>query len=369
MASHKRSVLALVLLAGFIGLAGRASSHARQISGGWSFAVSGDSRNCGDVVMPAIAEGVKQKNASFYWHLGDFRKISDFDEDIQHQPAHLSRPLSISGYYRAVWDDFLENQIAPFSPVEVYLGIGNHDTSFPKTREQFIAQFADWLDKPELRDQRLRDDPHAYRLKTYYHWVKDGIDFINLDNATDSEFDREQIAWVEKVLQADAANTQIQTIVVGMHEALPDSISEGHSMAETADGVASGRRIYGDLLKTQNEGHKRVYVIASHSHFFMDGIFNTDYWRANGGILPGWIVGTAGAVRYPLPPDSKDARAAETNVYGFLLGAVRPGGEIDFTYQKVDEANVPASVASAYTPQFVHWCFAENSEAKNSPAH
>jgi len=175
--------------------------------------------------MPAIAAGVRQEHASFYWHLGDFRKTSDFDEDIQHQPEHLRKRLSISGYYHIVWTDFLENQIAPFAPVEVYLDIGNHDTTPPKTRGQFIAQFADWLDKPELREQRLRDDPHAYAIRTYYHWAKDGIDFINLDNATDSEFDREQIAWVEKVLQLDAANSQIQTVVVGMHEALPDSIS------------------------------------------------------------------------------------------------------------------------------------------------
>jgi Calcineurin-like phosphoesterase len=339
----------------------RQSSGSSHSSGGWSFAVSGDSRNCGDVVMPAIAAGVKAKGAAFYWHLGDFRKISDFDEDMQHQPAHLRLPMSISTYYQIVWNDFLENQIASFAPVPIYLGIGNHDATPPKTREQFIMQFADWLDKPELREQRLRDDPHDHALKTYYHWVKDGVDFINMDNATQSDFGDPQVAWVEKVLQSDSANDQVQTIVVGMHEALPDSISEGHSMAETAAGVASGRRVYNDLLRAHNEGHKRVYVLASHSHYFMDGIFNTAYWRANGGVLPGWIVGTAGAIRYPLPPDFKDARAAETNVYGFLLGTVKSGGEISFDYQKLDETAVPAPVVETYTPQFVHWCFAENS--------
>jgi hypothetical protein len=195
------SALGIVVV--FVGIASTSASHARQSSPEWSFAVSGDSRNCGDVVMPAIAAGVKEKGASFYWHLGDFRKNSDFDEDIKHQPEHLRTPMTISAYYRTAWDDFLESQIAPFSPVAVYLGIGNHETIPPKTREDFIAQFADWLDKPELRDQRLRDDPHAYKIQTYYHWVKDGVDFINLDNATDSEFDREQIAWVEKVLASD----------------------------------------------------------------------------------------------------------------------------------------------------------------------
>ena len=33
-----------------------------------------------------------------------------------------------------------------------------------------------------------------------------------------------------------------------------------------------GRQVYLDLLKIQNEGHKTVYVLASHSHYFMDGI-------------------------------------------------------------------------------------------------
>jgi len=42
----------------------------------WTFAVSGDSRNCGDFVVPAIAAKVKAENDAFYWHLGDFRWIS-----------------------------------------------------------------------------------------------------------------------------------------------------------------------------------------------------------------------------------------------------------------------------------------------------
>src|SRR5450755_5051476 len=46
----------------------------------WRFAVSGDSRNCGDIVMPAIAQGVLRDGASFYWHLGDYRAIFTFDE-------------------------------------------------------------------------------------------------------------------------------------------------------------------------------------------------------------------------------------------------------------------------------------------------
>jgi hypothetical protein len=330
----------------------------------WSFAVSGDSRNCGDVVMPAIAASVIQSGASFYWHLGDFRAIYNFDEDIQHQPEHLAKPLSIYDYEETAWNDFLRSQVVPFGTLPVFLGIGNHETTPPKTREQYLVQFADWLEAPKLREQRLRDDPSSHKLTTYYHWIQNSVDFINLDNSTPDQFDATQLKWFEKTLLAAESNPQIHTVVVGMHEALPESISENHSMNQSDVGTASGRRIYVDLLKTQNQAHKRVYVLASHSHYFMDGIFNTEYWRANGGVLPGWIIGTAGAVRYALPKDSVNARAAETNVYGFLLATVQPSGEIQFSFKRLQESEVPSATVDRYRSEFVHWCFAENSVAR-----
>jgi hypothetical protein len=51
------------------------SAQSAPDKGEWRFAVSGDSRNCGDVVMPGIAAGVLKEGPAFYWHLGDFRKI------------------------------------------------------------------------------------------------------------------------------------------------------------------------------------------------------------------------------------------------------------------------------------------------------
>jgi hypothetical protein len=137
--------------------------------GAWQFAVSGDSRDCGDVVMPGIAAQVLEKHAAFYWHLGDFRRIYDFDEDMQHQAEHRARPLTIIDYENAAWDDFLQNQIAPFGALPIFLGISNHETIPPKTRAEFIMQFADWLDAPLLRAQRLSDDPRDHRLRAYYH--------------------------------------------------------------------------------------------------------------------------------------------------------------------------------------------------------
>jgi hypothetical protein len=330
-------------------------------AGSWKFAVSGDSRNCGDVVMPGIAAGVRGSGAAFYWHLGDFRAIYTFDEDIQHQPEHLARPLVIADYENVAWKDFIENQLMVFGNVPVYLGIGNHETIPPKNREQYLIQFADWLERPTIRAQRLSDDGTDFNLRTYYHWIVDGVDFITLDNATPDQFDANQLAWLERVLANDSANPGIHTIVAGMHEALSESISENHSMNQSAQGTESGRRAYKDFLKIQNEGHKRVYVLASHSHYFMEGAFNTDYWRRNGGVLPGWIVGTAGAQRYALPSDVSGAKAAQTDVYGFLLGTVYADGEIKFAFQRLNESEVPKAVSDRYTQPFVHWCFVENS--------
>jgi hypothetical protein len=326
----------------------------------WVFAASGDSRNCGDIVMPAIAEGVLKHQARFYWHLGDLRKVQDFDEDMAHQPERLKRPMTIVEYENQAWNDYIDNQIAPFGLLPVFVGIGNHETYWPKTRADFLIQFADWLDAPVLQRQRLADNPKDRRLRAYYHWIDGPVDFIYLDNATSDQFDGAQMAWLRGVLERARGNANIKSLIVGMHEALPESISAGHSMNESPAGTETGRTVYRQLLDVQNVSKKHVYVLASHSHFYMDGIFNTEYWRTNGGVLPGWIVGTAGAMRYALPPAWKDAKQAETNVYGYLLGTVQADGSVDFQFQRIVESDVPAGVVTRYKPEFVHWCFAEN---------
>jgi len=327
----------------------------------WQFAVSGDSRNCGDVVMPAIAQDIEKTSAGFYWHLGDLRAIFDFDEDIWRRAG--ATHLSISNYQNIVWQDLIESQINRFK-VPFFLGIGNHETYAPKTRADFIIQFADWLNAPVIQSQRLRDDPNDHKLKAYYHWQQDGVDFIYLDNATTDQFDFAQLNWFNKVLAKDEADPGITTIVVGMHEALPDSLSFDHSMSDYPTGVQSGRSVYTRLLKTRDQYHKLVYLLASHSHFLMDGIYNSEYWKSNGGVLPGWIVGTAGAVRYKLPSNSGLSSVAKTNVYGYLLATVNPAGQpassIRFDFREVKKPDVPAYVQSKFGADLVDWCFDKN---------
>jgi hypothetical protein len=332
----------------------------------WSFAVSGDSRNCGNVVMPAIAAGVIRKHSAFYWHLGDLRAIYAPDEDYQHEPEHRGQPLDKAQYLKAAWDDYIQNQLSFFHHMPVFVGIGNHELIRPKTREEFITQFGRWLDSPALQKQRLADQ--SQDVKTYYHWIQGGVDFIYLDNASPEQFDSVQMAWFDDVLRRATVNSDVRAVVVGMHEALPDSLAASHSMNDFPVATASGREAYTALVHFREQTQKHVYILASHSHFYMSGIFDSDYWRAHGGVLPGWIIGTGGAMRYPLPPDASRAQEAREKVYGYLLAKVHPDGSIDFNFREVTRKDVPHAVSKRYTPQFADYCFNENADFKRADA-
>ena len=346
-------LLAAVFLFGGTALAQSSSTPA------WTFAVSGDSRNCGDIVMPAIAQGAKRDGAEFYWHLGDYRAIYDFDADYK----QLHPKSNIVDYEDNAWQDFIEHQLEPFNPLPVYLSLGNHETIPPKSRMEAIQTFADWWDAPPIQAQRLADDPHAHKLQTYYHWIKLPVDFITLDNGSDDMLDDAQVQWFEGVLKSAAANDDIRSVVLGLHRALPDSISSGHSMNDTAQGMASGRRVYKDLLDFRTRTRKNVYVLASHSHFYMGNVYNTACRRQHPEtILPGWIIGTAGAIRYELPQDLTGAEGAQNDLYGYLLGSVGRDGEIQFTFKPIEKnlEAVPDSVRNLFTDAVVQQCLEKN---------
>jgi hypothetical protein len=325
----------------------------------WKFAISGDSRNCGDIVMPAIAQGVRQSGSEFYWHLGDFRAIYAFDEDLV-PPASLGlqpKSMGISQYESAAWPDFIAHQIAPFRDLPVFLSPGNHEMIPPMSRADYLTQFADWLDTPALREQRLKDDPQDHKLRSYFHWIKGNVDFIALDNASPDQFDAAQMKWIHSVLDRDEKSDQIRGIVVGMHEALPGSLGDSHSMSESGTGERTGREIYEALLHAQNSAHKHVYVFASHSHYFLEDVFRTDAWR--GKVLPGWIVGTAGAQRYILPNGVNPGPKAMTNVYGFMVATVGADGTVATSFQQLSLEDLRR--ANPGVPEaLVGWCYAEN---------
>ena len=312
--------------------------------------------------MPAIAAGVLHSGAEFYWHLGDFRAIYTFDEDMV-PPAKLGlppKPMFIATYLSAAWPDFIAHQMAPFADLPVFLGIGNHETIPPATRDAWLIQFADWLESPTVRAQRLKDNSLDRKLHAYYHWVKSNVDFITLDNASPDQFDAAQLDWFHALLQRDEASPDIRAIVVGMHAALPGSIGHSHSMGDWPQGDKSGREVYQTLWHAQDSAHKRVYLIASHSHFFMEDVYQTADWKNQ--VLPGWIVGTAGAVRYRIPPEAGPAQNAQTDVYGYMLGTVAADGSISFEFQKLGVDDLLAAGRGNYPEALARWCYTENKQ-------
>ncbi len=233
------------------------------------------------------------------------------------------------------------------------------------TGDVFKRTFADWLDQSTLREQRQKDGEPS-QPETYYHWIQGGVDFVYLDNASNS-FTPDQVSWLQRRLDSARTNPAVKSVVVGMHEALPGSLANSHSMGDkglASPGTVSGEEAYQALAKFRDESRKPVYMLASHSHFYMENIFDSDERKKNNAKpLPGWIVGTGGAVRYKLP--DVPSPTAMTDIYGYLVGTVARDGTILFAFQEVKEADVPQYVRRRYTNALIPWCFAYNSQARD----
>src|SRR6266852_8659053 len=106
-----RGIIFVIAYATLSVLAMRPAAAQQPAGGTWRFVASGGSRNCGDVVMPGIAETAKKNHSAFYWHLGDLRATYTIDEDILHQPEHLARPLTMDEYLDIEWQDYIDSQV------------------------------------------------------------------------------------------------------------------------------------------------------------------------------------------------------------------------------------------------------------------
>ena len=124
----------------------------------WYFALSGDSRDCGDLIMPKIARAIADDRAApaaFYWHLGDFRRMFGPDCDVvkrarpdwdcKNRPEEQLGWDEMNRYLDLAWDDFIARQIEPFAPTPVFLGIGNHELGAGRSRADIRRRFQRWL--------------------------------------------------------------------------------------------------------------------------------------------------------------------------------------------------------------------------------
>jgi hypothetical protein len=175
------------------------------------------------------------------------------------------------------------------------------------------------------------------------------------------EFSDAQMRWLRSVLDRDLApNSGIRTIVAGMHEALPHSTSSDHGMDDWDLGIRTGELVYTWLFDAQAAG-KHVYILASHSHFYSPNIFNTPYWKQHSSnVVPGVIIGSAGAHRYKLPQFAD--KASKTNIYGYLQGTVQADGSIDFALHELSESDLVASKWPNAPMDAIHECYIHNSD-------
>ena len=333
----------------------------------WYFAFSGDSRDCGDLIMPKIARDIESLRTAtpveFYWHLGDFRRLFGPDCDIVKRTHPdwdcKSRPEGELGgdemnrYLDGAWDDFIERQVDPFGATPMFLGIGNHELAASRTRDEFRRKFQKWLTAGPIHLQRVREASKGFYStegETYYHFVRSGVDFINLDNADGASFSAAQLVWLGKVLADDAADPAVKTIVAGMHEALPYSRQRGHAMDASCQGLCSGEQAYDLLYRAQQMAGKHVYVFASHAHLFVTDAFG-EQPEHEGQVLPGWVVGTAGAEQYRQDSDPIQ--------YGYALAAVHADGTLDIAFREVKRDSPPLATGTG-ADQLTAFCFEQN---------
>jgi hypothetical protein len=304
--------------------------------------------------MPKIAASIvtkaQQTPVKFYWHLGDFRAFYRMDCDWakrkdeattcakDHVPYEaIPKELQPTPeYVNAAWQDFIDYQVAPFEKagIPVYLGIGNHEL-IKRTPAQYTATFNKWLGQPAILKQQKVDDARKIPPRdsqTYFHFVLNGVDFISLDNANiynqdpgthkpDPGFSDAQLTWLAAILKSDAANHAIKAVVVGMHAALPGSVSQRHAMDKTCESLCHGYQAYRYISAFKKSG-KPVLVLASHSHYVESNIYDTP--EHTNDVLPGWIIGTAGAEQY-----------RNQIKYGYLLVEVRSNGQFNPSFQEV----------------------------------
>jgi hypothetical protein len=335
-------------------------SPAQSRESAWTFAVSGDSRDCGDFVLPAISADVKAEKDDFYWHLGDFRKIQEPDQDLVAMNGGKVPPLD--EYIKTAWDDFLAHQVASFGSFPVFLGRGNHETLGGLTREDYIKKFYPLLNRPEIVAQRQADKAAKVDVAPvgpWYHWIYKGIDFITMDNSDADEFTLDQLHWLRSVLDHDLLpSSGVTTIVMAAHEALPHSTGVLHAMDDWAIGEQTGDIAYQWFYDAESAG-KHVYLIASHSHYYMPNIYRTLYWyQYSSRFVPGIIIGSAGAHRYPLPQGADEN--SKTMIYGYLQGAVAPDGSIDFKLHELSEKDLLKSKWPNAPADAIHECFVHN---------
>jgi hypothetical protein len=77
-------------------------------------------------------------------------------------------------------------------------------------------------------------------------------------------------------------------------------------------------------------------------------------------VVPGVIIGTAGAHRYALPKTAE--KGARTHIYGYLQGRVHADGEIEFKLHEFSEDELNRTRWPNAPLDAIHECFVDNAD-------
>ena len=77
-------------------------------------------------------------------------------------------------------------------------------------------------------------------------------------------------------------------------------------------------------------------------------------------IVPGWIIGSAGAHRYLLPKTAQ--KGAKEHIYGYVQGVVHPDGSIDFALHELSEDDLVRSKWPNAPLDAIHECYIHNAD-------
>ena len=112
------------------------------------------------------------------------------------------------------------------------------------------------------------------------------------------------------------------------------------------------------MLELQKKKH--VYVLASHSHFYMDRLF--DDIRLDIVCRDGLLEQQA---PYDILPPHLIPAPEHSRTLWLFAGHGEVNGEIDFDFKEVKESDVPGWCTETLPFCIPDWCFAHNSQHKD----
>ena len=129
-------------------------------------------------------------------------------------------------------------------------------------------------------------------------------------------------------------------------------------MSESPRGDKSGREAYEALWHAHDAAHKHVYVLASHSHYYMDNIFETADWKDK--VLPAGSSAQPALNAISYRPKLRPRNTPRPMFMATSIATVAPDGAASFQFQRLSLDDLHAINGSRIPEPLVRWCYENN---------